>query len=256
MSTILEINNLYFKYDNGNFSDDKDTKNIIASLNMIVSQNEVIGIAGANGSGKSTLLKLIRGILIPHKGKITLKENVISQEGINYILPKIKYITQNPINTLYPTLTLYENYMATVSKTNQLSFYSSKEEQKKFYELLVKPNMGLEEYANTQVRFLSGGQQQVFAVLLGLNSNENSIILLDEPTAALDVNVKQRILSLVKSEIKNNKSSAILISHEISDLVEYCDRVLILKNGHIQYQNTITQASDAEILKKTILNQI
>ncbi|HIP36723.1 MAG TPA: ABC transporter ATP-binding protein [Crocinitomix sp.] len=256
MSIILEINNLYFKYDNVNVSDDKDTKNIIASLNLIVSQNEVIGIAGANGSGKSTLLKLIRGILIPYKGKITLKENIISQDGINYLLPKIKYITQNPINTLYPTLTLYENYMVTVSKTNQLSFYSSKKEKKKFYELLVKPNMGLEEYMNTQVRFLSGGQQQVFAVLLGLNNNENSIILLDEPTAALDGNVKQRILSLVKSEIKNQKSSAILISHEISDLVQYCDRVLVLKTGNIQYQNKITQSTNVETLKEIILNQI
>jgi putative ABC transport system ATP-binding protein len=256
MSTILEINNLYFKYDNVNLNNDKDIKNIIANLNMTVSQNEVVGIAGANGSGKSTLLKLIRGMLIPYKGKIILKENIISQDGTNYILPKIKYITQNPINTLYPTLTLYENYMVSVSKTNQLSFYSSKKDKKKFHELLVKPNMGLEEYMNRQVRFLSGGQQQVFAVLLGLNNNENSIILLDEPTAALDGNVKQRILSLVKNEIKSQKSSAILISHDISDLVQYCDRVLILTTGHIQYQNKITQFTDTDILKKTILSQI
>jgi len=253
MNTILEINNLYFKYDNINFSDDK---NIIANLNMIVNQNEVIGIVGANGSGKSTLLKLIRGMLVPYKGKILLKENIISQDGTNYILPKIKYITQNPINTLYPTLTLYENYMASISKVNQLTFYSLEEEKKKCYELLVKSDMGLEEYMNQQVRFLSGGQQQVFAVLLGLNNNENSIILLDEPTAALDGNVRQRILSLVKSEIKNQKSSAILISHEISDLIQYCDRVLILKNGYIHSENKITQSTDTKILKKIILNQI
>ena len=223
---------------------------------MIVNQNEVIGIVGANGSGKSTLLKLIRGMLVPYKGKILLKENIISQDGTNYILPKIKYITQNPINTLYPTLTLYENYMASISKVNQLTFYSLEEEKKKCYELLVKSDMGLEEYMNQQVRFLSGGQQQVFAVLLGLNNNENSIILLDEPTAALDGNVKQCILSLVKNEIKNQKSSAILISHEISDLIQYCDRVLILKNGYIHSENKITQSTDTKILKKIILNQI
>lgn len=256
MNTVLEINNLYFKYTSTNLSDINSVENILANFNMMIYKNEILGLAGANGSGKSTLLKLIRGILIPYKGKILLEKKIISQDGINYMLPRIKYITQNPTNTLYPTLTVYENYMISISKFSELSFYSSREHKKKCYKLISKPNMGLEEYMNIQIRFLSGGQQQVLAVLLGLNNSENSIILFDEPTAALDGNIKKRILSLVRHEAKNQKSSVILISHDISDLIEYCDRVVVLKSGKIKEEYLLTQLVNKEIIEQNILSDI
>jgi ABC-type glutathione transport system ATPase component len=147
--------------------------------------------------------------------------------------PPVYIITQKPGDSLFPTMSVYENMMISMSQDIDLIRYIYHTWQKeKCITLLKKAQMKLEDKIDEQVRFLSGWQQQALSIILAL-IGKYSLILLDEPTAALDESIKNNILKLLLDGIRENKSSAIIVSHDLALLSKYCDEALLLEHNTI-----------------------
>lgn len=206
---------------------------VLKGMTFAVPYAQSIGLVGRNASGKSTLLSIIRGFLVPDSGEIQIGSEVVCRNGSLVNRPRVSLISQRADAGLAPTMTVFENYMLTASLgAAGMRWTYSKRMKERCRHLLTKAEMGLEYKLDEQVRFLSGGQQQALSILLAIECPE-AILLLDEPTAALDTFAAEKVLDLALSEMKSRKGSVVLVSHRVRDIAERCERVMVLQGGVI-----------------------
>ncbi|MCX5814508.1 MAG: ATP-binding cassette domain-containing protein [Proteobacteria bacterium] len=206
---------------------------VLNGTNFTIPYGQSVGLVGRNASGKSTLLSIIRGFLVPDAGYVQIGSTTVSAKGHLVSRPKVSLISQRSDAGLAPTMTVFENYvLAGNHEMGGLMWAYSKRVKEQCRQLLSKARMGLEDKLKEQVRFLSGGQQQALSVLLAIEYPE-AVLLLDEPTAALDPYAGERILDLALSEMKIRKGTVILVSHRLRDIAERCERVMVLQDGMI-----------------------
>lgn len=201
MNKIIEIKDISYSYD---------TSLVLENINLDILENDFLAIIGPNGGGKSTLLKLILGLLKTKKGQVlkSLKNEFIG------------YVPQNTnLNTDFPITTLEVVLMGHKIKKKKLFGYS-KEDIACAMNSLKKVDM--EKFADSKIGDLSGGQRQRVFIARALCTNPK-IMLLDEPTASIDVKGQKEIYELLK---ELNKSMAIVVvSHDISILLNYAKNV-------------------------------
>lgn len=214
MTKVLEIDNLSFSYG-------KDT--ILNNISFEVNKGEFVAIVGENGSGKSTLLNLILSNLTPNSGKIKLFGDYISKDN-HY--RDIAYISQNAVNA-------YKNFPTTINELiiNHLSYLKIKENAEKFLEVV-----GLENHKDKALSQLSGGQLQRVGLVLALIKDAN-LILLDEPTSAIDKNFSRELFSLLKKLSKSGKT-IVIVTHELAEITDYVDYIIHLKSTKAHKHNT------------------
>ena len=201
MNKIIELRNIYFSYD-------KQT--ILEDISLDILKNDFLAIIGPNGGGKSTLLKLILNLLEPKKGKI---KNFLDKNQIGYVPQNTNLNIDFPITALEVVL------MGHTPKKKQL-FGNSKEDIACAMNSLQQVSM--EKFANSKIGDLSGGQRQRVFIARALCSNPK-LMLLDEPTASIDVKGQKEVYDLLKDL---NKSIAIVVvSHDISVLLNYAKNV-------------------------------
>lgn len=190
---------------------------IIGKLNFDVYENEFLAITGPSGCGKSTLLRIIAGLLKPTAGEIILKDKPLSGPT-----PKITMIFQQ--FALLPWLTALENV-----ELPALNLIKDKEKRRE-KALRLLELVGLSGFENFYPRELSGGMKQRVAIARALMT-EPEILLMDEPFSNLDQltasNLRSEILSMLFNPSLSLKS-IILVSHNIEEIVELADRVIIL----------------------------
>ena len=197
---------------------------------------EVAGVAGNNAAGKTTLLNIIRGTLTPQSGTVSVGGKVVSRDGRRFRLPEVSMVSQQPISGLGPTMTVYENFVM-ASRGRAIDFRPAYRAslRRGCCELLSTTNIGLETKLDEQVRFLSGGQQQALSVLLSLK-DEGRVLLMDEPTASLSRDSTDTLFGLVLREVRVAGVAALLVSHRAQELLQYCDKILVLGGGRNQGQ--------------------
>jgi molybdate transport system ATP-binding protein len=189
-----------------------------------------LGILGASGCGKSMTLKCIAGIETPDQGRISVNGRVLfdSGEGIN-LKPqarRVGYLFQN--YALFPRMTVLENISACLGQTLPVS---KKEARQKARELIERFGLsGLEGRLPGQ---LSGGQEQRTA-LARMLIREPELILLDEPFAALDTNLREQIqlqfLDIIKSQ-RESQRDLILVTHSRDEVFKLCGETLLMDEG-------------------------
>jgi ATP-binding cassette subfamily B protein len=216
----ISFENIYFKYDSSS-EDNYIFKNVNVTLNT--AGNKIIGIHGNSGKGKSTFVKLILKIYQPTDGKIYIDGKDISMINADYIRKNIIYINQSGklfdrelVNNM-----LYgcgDDEMICKERLNEIMKY---EKIKRLYE-----NLDIDvTKCGSLGENLSGGQRQIANVISGL-VNPGKILILDEPTNALDPELKQELLRLVK-DFKKYKDCIIIITHD-SAVYPLFDEVLDL----------------------------
>ena len=169
-----------------------------------------MAIIGPNGGGKSTLLKLILGLLTPQSGTITN----------NIKINEVGYVPQNTnLNIDFPITALEIVLMGHVSSKKKIFGYSKEDISCAMVSL---KQVGMEEFANRKVGDLSGGQRQRVFIARALCSNPK-IMLLDEPTASIDVKGQREIYELLKE--LNKSICIVVVSHDISVLLNYAKNV-------------------------------
>ncbi|AZL53435.1 metal ABC transporter ATP-binding protein [Aliarcobacter skirrowii] len=222
---LIKIKNLFFKYQK---------TDILENVNLTIKDDDFLAIIGPNGGGKSTLLKLILGLLPLQSGKI---EKYIKNSQIGYVPQNTNLNIDFPITALEVVL------MGHVSSKKRIFGYS-KDEISCALESLNQ--VGMKDYANKKIGDLSGGQRQRVFIARALCSNPK-IMLLDEPTASIDVQGQQEIYELLKE--LNKSICIVVVSHDLSILLNYAKNVAHINRSLVYHslaevQKNVTLADD------------
>jgi D-xylose transport system ATP-binding protein len=202
-------------------------------VDLEVYPGEVIGLVGDNGAGKSTLVKVISGNANPYEGEVRF-------EGQTVQLRSPKAAAELGIATVYQDLALCDNldvvgnlFLGRAETRWSGPLRSLDEESMERRTLDVLKSLGVRTVRNVRapVASLSGGQRQSIAVARAVMWN-SKVMLLDEPTAALGVEQSHQVLELVK-RLRSQGHSVVLISHNLADVFEVADRIVVLRLGRV-----------------------
>lgn len=212
---ILEVENVTFSYEG---------QPLLDHLSFTLQEGEITALIGVSGSGKTTLFKAITEIL-------PLEDGVIKFHGRG----RVAYMTQEDL--LLPWRTLLENVL--LPSELGVRTTASSTLRNKALELLEE--LGLKNYADHLPAELSGGMRQRASLARAL-LQESSLLLLDEPFVSLDVILQEQMYALLKKMRAKRGLSLLLITHDFRDALYLADRVLLLSEGTIQREWTITPA--------------
>src|SRR6266446_147741 len=213
----------------------------IAALNKVsfdVQSGEWLLLVGPNGAGKSTLLKTIAGHLQPDSGEVKVNGQRVNRLRPRQIATTVFMIHQDPLLGTAPLLTVFENLFVADHQAGQLR--SSKSKLIDRYASLLTP-IGLADRMKQPVKLLSGGERQLLVmVIAGLR--EVTVILLDEPLAALAPEKTELCVQEIRRMHATGKT-IIHVAHDIRMLSEYADRIMTLDRGCVVADTLIARDS-------------
>lgn len=196
---------------------------IIDSVSFSLKDREIVGLIGENGVGKSTLIHMLIGILSPTSGSIKYFGKEFSKNR-SMILQDISFSSSS--FKLAQSLTVMQNLRFFAQIYNMPKEASDK----KIYDLILK--FGLLDHKHKKVVDLSAGESNKIGILKAFLPNAK-IVILDEPTAFLDLKTATLVRALIKEQRNTIGSTFFLTSHNQQD-IELCDRVIVLEQGDIQ----------------------
>lgn len=217
----LEVKDLSYSYH----SMDGETK-ALSNISFSVSAGEFLAVVGPSGCGKSTLLSLICGLLKASEGSVLIdgKPMETGDSRIGYMLQK---------DHLFEWRTIFSNACLGLEIQRNLD----EEGRDRVRQLLE--TYGLEDFADARPSELSGGMRQRAALIRTL-ALEPDILLLDEPFSALDYQTRLAVCDDISTIIREQKKTAILVTHDLSEAVSVADRILILTKRPGRVKDTIT----------------
>ncbi|MBL6648950.1 MAG: ABC transporter ATP-binding protein [Flavobacteriaceae bacterium] len=217
---ILEIKNISVSYAN---------LTILNNISFDLFKGEVLGIVGESGSGKSTIAKCILGLIQLINGKILFSSENIFHIKNSIFRKKIQLIFQDPYSSLNPEMSIGDSI---VEPMIVHKIFSTKEEMKlKALALLSQVGLSESDYYKFPDQF-SGGQRQRIVIARALVLNPE-IIVCDESVSALDVSIQAEILNLLNDLKEKHNLTYIFISHDMSVIKYFTDRVIVLNKGNI-----------------------
>ena len=199
---VISVKNLFFKYDK---------EFVLQDISVDIFEKDYVAVIGPNGGGKSTFVKILLGLLKPHSGKVKIygKNPEESRELVGYLPQTINFNLDLPIS-------VEEVVLQGRLKKGKLFF--NEDDRKKTNEILSK--MGLRSLKKRKINELSGGQRQRALIARALCA-EPKIVILDEPTASIDMKGQKEIYEI----LKELDLTRIVISHDINILFEGVNRV-------------------------------
>ncbi|MEO1771960.1 MULTISPECIES: ABC transporter ATP-binding protein [Enterococcus] len=217
-----------FKQVTKSFKDGDSTIEALKETNFSVEKGEFVAIIGPSGSGKSTFLTLAGGLQSPSSGEVLINDEPFSdkkeKERAKLRFKEIGFILQ--ASNLVPFLT--------VQKQLKLVDKVSKKANTKVAENLFE-QLGIEKLQTKYPEELSGGERQRVAIARALY-HDPTIILADEPTASLDSEKAYEVVEILAKETKDKNKATIMVTHD-TRLVDYCDRILVMKDGKLTEQS-------------------
>ncbi len=215
----------------------KGTPNEMLAVNQLslqVTAKEFVVIIGFNGSGKTTLLNLVAGSYFPDKGTIVIDGKEVTHKKDFERSKWVARIFQDPMAGTAPDLTIIDNFRLASLRSKRKTFRTGIEAKFKnrVRERLAMLNMGLENKLNILAGKLSGGQRQALTLLMAV-MDDAKILLLDEPTAALDPKSSETVMRLADTVIKELQLTAILVTHDMHYAAQFGTRLIMMQQGKI-----------------------
>jgi len=241
---LIELKNITHVYEH-----ERGIK-ALKNVNIEIRENEFIGLVGHTGSGKSTLVQILNGLIKPSEGNVIIDGTNITKEkvGLQRIRQRIGLVFQYPEHQLFEE-TVY-NDIAFGPKNLELS---DKEIEKRVKEALKLVGLNFEKFKERSPFNLSGGQQRKVAIA-GVLAMKPKVLILDEPTAGLDPQGRQQLIKLLQVLYKKEGITIILISHRMEEIARLSDRVIVLSEGEIQFDDSPEKVfSEVETIKKLSL---
>jgi iron complex transport system ATP-binding protein len=202
---------------------------ILKDINLKVSPGELLGIIGPNGCGKSTLIKAFSRIINPLSGRILIGGKVISGIPRRELARLVGVVPQIPL--LPSTFSAFE--IVLMGRNPHLGLFQSEGPRDWDLAQQAMEQTATQSLADRRVNELSGGEIQCLLIARAL-VQETKAILLDEPTANLDIGRQVEILDLMKDLCRSNNLTVLAALHDLNLAAQYCDRLVLIHDGHIQ----------------------
>jgi len=217
-----------FTQRSGFFKRTRSSVRAVNSVNLEIESGDVFGIAGESGSGKTTLAKMLLGLHLPSSGQIKIDGRPINDfSDAKEFRKLIQIVYQNPGSSLNPKRTVTQQLAVPLTFTN----HSKASIMTRTAELLEMVDLP-PSYASMYPHELSGGQKQRVAIARALSVNPK-ILVLDEPTSALDVLIQNTVIDLLLKLRQELDLTYVFISHDLSLMRNFCNRVAIMFRGEI-----------------------
>lgn len=238
---FISLENVVFSYtDDENV---KSVKNAVDGVSLDIQKGEFVALLGHNGCGKSTIAKHLNAMLLPDSGRVLIDGDDTSDEEKTYdIRKKVGLVLQNPDNQLVASIVEEDVAFG----PENLGIPPQEIRERVDYALKA---VGMYEYREHAPYKLSGGQKQRVAIA-GILAMLPECIVLDEPTAMLDPNGRDEVLSTLLKLNKEKNITVVLITHYMDEAV-LSDRVVVMDSGKILTQGTPDKVfSQVELLKR------
>ncbi|MGN0301359.1 MAG: ATP-binding cassette domain-containing protein, partial [Anaerotardibacter sp.] len=205
----------------------------LKDVSLTINEGEFFGIAGHTGSGKSTLIQHLNGIVSPTLGRVLVKGKDVSEKNhATEVRSMVGVVFQYPEHQLFAD-TVY-NDVAFGPRNLGLS---SEEVELRIRQSLESVDLDFDTIAERNPFELSGGQQRRVA-FAGVLAMKPEVLVLDEPVAGLDPAAKRDFLNLILRLHKEAGLTVIMVSHNMDDLAECCDRIAVLSEGTVAHIGT------------------
>lgn len=235
-------------------------REVLKDIDLNVEEGSYTVIIGKTGSGKSTLIEHINGLLLPTHGEVLVNNVLItnpkSKKEKRELAKKLKVLRQDvAVLFQFSEQQLFETSVLKDIIFAPLNYGISEERAISKAKELIKL-VGLDEsYLDKSPFELSGGEMRKVA-LCGVLALEPKVLILDEPTVALDYKSREEIMTMVKKLKDELNMTIVLISHNMNYVLEYADKVFVLKNGKINFEGTVEELfADETLLKENSLEQ-
>ena len=235
-------------------------REVLKDIDLNVEEGSYTVIIGKTGSGKSTLIEHINGLLLPTHGEVLVNNVLItnpkSKKEKRELAKKLKVLRQDvAVLFQFSEQQLFETSVLKDIIFAPLNYGISEERAVSKAKELIKL-VGLDEsYLDKSPFELSGGEMRKVA-LCGVLALEPKVLILDEPTVALDYKSREEIMTMVKKLKDELNMTIVLISHNMNYVLEYADKVFVLKNGKINFEGTVEELfADEKLLKENSLEQ-
>lgn len=211
----------------------------VENINFKLNEGEILGIVGESGCGKSILNKSIINLLPEKISKISKGEVIFQGKNLHNLNEKqlrnirgndIGMVFQEPMTALNPVFKIKSQIIENITLHKRVS---KKVAYQKARDLLSKVGISRpDEILNSYPHQLSGGMRQRVMIAIAISCSPK-LLIADEPTTALDVTIQAQILELLKSIQKETQMSIILITHDLSVVSEFCDKVMVMYAGQV-----------------------
>ena len=195
---------------------------VFDGLNLNIRKGEKVALIGSNGAGKSTLMKLMVGLLKPNSGTVSLFEEAIGDKKAEDLSRQISLVYQNP-----EEMFIKDSIRADIAYAMEVR--NVPEWEKRTGELLER--FRLTELADRDGRLMSGGQMRRASLAIGIALNPG-ILLLDEPTANLDIATRREIMAVLE-DMKDVIQTAVIATHDMQLVCQWAERIVVLWDGKV-----------------------
>ncbi len=217
---------------------------VLKGVGIELDRPEILGILGPNGSGKTTLIRCINGILEPHQGSIALDEVDVSEMSRKDVARNLGYVPQNA-STESASPEVFD--VVLMGRRPHVVWEFSKRDHEIVWEAMRE--MGVENLATQEFGRLSSGQAQRVLMARAI-AQEAKVLLLDEPTSNLDVKYQMEVMETVRRLVTEKSIGVCAIIHDLDLAMRFCDRVVLMSDGHIVAAGPTTEVITPENIRK------
>ena len=251
IESIINASNVKYRYSRIHRAEDA-TDLVLDGFSLRVKEGEIVGIIGPNGSGKTTALKLISRILRPESGNIELMGKNIAYMKQKEIAKLIAVVPQGA-SVSFPFTVREVVLMGRSPHLGALQMERSSDFRIADNAMALTDSLDI---ADRNIDDLSGGERQRVIIARAL-TQEPKIMLLDEPSSYLDINHQVEIFDLIKRLNSDRNLTVIIVSHDLNMASEYCERLVLMKNGRVYKDGTprevITESNIRDVYGASVI---
>lgn len=221
-----------------------DSTAVLKNIDFTICPGQFLSIVAPNGTGKSTLLKTIAGILPPIRGEIMLKNKPLADYARRELAQQIAVVSSDVTTTDYTALQL-----VSMGRFPHIGRFSRPSAKDRFIVQAAMQDVGIGNKQTCLCSELSQGERQKVIIARALAQQPN-LLLLDEPTAHLDICNQFTILQLIKNLAKNKQLAVIAVIHDVNLALKFSTHLLFLKNGRMLAYGRPQAIATPEMLKQ------
>ena len=227
---MLEIKEIWKTFNAGTVNEKQALRGVTLTLN----EGDFCTVIGGNGAGKSTMLNAVAGTWAVDAGTISIGGTDVTRLPEHRRAAFIGRVFQDPMMGTAPTMQIVENLALAARRGQRRGFRwgLTKTEKDRYQALLSGLGLGLEDRLTSKVGLLSGGQRQALTLLMA-SLKKPKLLLLDEPTAALDPKTAAKVLELSDQIVAENRLTTMMVTHNMKDAIQHGNRLIMMYDGKI-----------------------